>query len=540
MCGQPVLIPQRQPRAHTHSAPAEPHQQHQGSGQAADGQTQHVSFVDSKYFRLLAELSGAGGGSSAAAGPASAPLDAEASLPFSRMVPLQAGSSRLARRRSASLSQISLVPDNTQADLLARVDPSPSTAQSEPAEYRAGLSPDTLRASKSRSPRITEAALPDGADTEAGHGRDEPVTLDARSFNQGYYDRFFVEERKLGRGQRGSVFLCQHVLDKVPLGQFAVKAIPVGTSHTWLVRMLKEVHLLERLKHPNIIEYKHAWLENRQLTLFGPEVPCLFVLMELANGGNLEEFLRVQWDPLEPELGSAFAPIGLPGSSAARPVAESPADSPQTAGGLSSDRSSSDRIKRTFRAMRAAKRASHNLDLIWPPQSLATHLGSQMAQSSTSNAAIEGGIGVAPDGAKVRFLIEPVIRSLFSDICHGLAHLHRHGIIHRDLKPPNLLLRYADSSRSGIPRILISDFGECEVISDAVERERTGATGTLEFMPPELLRKDHNNQYLSNHSTKADMWSLGVVLYFLCYSSVPYAQVDDVDQLKLDIINFKS
>lgn len=59
------------------------------------------------------------------------------------------------------------------------------------------------------------------------------------------------------------------VLDQVPLGQFAVKAIPVGTSHAWLVRMLKEVHLLERLRHPNIIEYKHAWLEHRQLTKFG-------------------------------------------------------------------------------------------------------------------------------------------------------------------------------------------------------------------------------------------------------------------------------
>lgn len=35
--------------------------------------------------------------------------------------------------------------------------------------------------------------------------------LSDSSFNQGYYDRFFVEERKLGRGLRGSVFLCQHV-----------------------------------------------------------------------------------------------------------------------------------------------------------------------------------------------------------------------------------------------------------------------------------------------------------------------------------------
>lgn len=112
--------------------------------------------------------------------------------------------------------------------------------------------------------------------------------------NQGYYDRFFVELQKLGRGQRGSVFLCRHVLDDVELGVFACKAVPVGTSHSWLVKMLKEVTLLGQLKHPNIIEYKHAWLENRKLSQFGPEVPCLFILMELANGGNIEEFINIQ------------------------------------------------------------------------------------------------------------------------------------------------------------------------------------------------------------------------------------------------------
>ena len=28
-------------------------------------------------------------------------------------------------------------------------------------------------------------------------------------FNQGYYERFFVEEKQLGRGLRGQVFLCK-------------------------------------------------------------------------------------------------------------------------------------------------------------------------------------------------------------------------------------------------------------------------------------------------------------------------------------------
>ncbi|RKO88342.1 kinase-like domain-containing protein, partial [Blyttiomyces helicus] len=288
-----------------------------------------------------------------------------------------------------------------------------------------------------------------------------PAGLSEGSFNQGYYDRFFVEQKKLGRGLRGSVFLCQHILDQVPLGEFAVKAIPVGSSHAWLVRMLREVHLLERLRHPNIIEYKHAWLENRQPTVFGPEVPCLFILMELANGGNLEEFIQMQ-HAASPALSTPQARVA------------------------------------------AARRRS---------RSTPTHRS------------------LGPE-----YLNEREIWCMFLDVCDGLKHLHSHGIIHRDLKPPNLLLHYDEGVKT--PRVLISDFGECEVVSDERRDERTGATGTLEFMPPELLVRSSAGAYTGVHSPKADMWSLGIVLHFLCFSRVPYSQVDDVDILREEILGF--
>lgn len=35
------------------------------------------------------------------------------------------------------------------------------------------------------------------------------VRLNANAFNNGYYKRFFVEKKKLGRGFRGSVYLCE-------------------------------------------------------------------------------------------------------------------------------------------------------------------------------------------------------------------------------------------------------------------------------------------------------------------------------------------
>lgn len=37
------------------------------------------------------------------------------------------------------------------------------------------------------------------------------VEFPMRCLNQGYYDKFFVQIKRLGKGQRGSVFLCNHV-----------------------------------------------------------------------------------------------------------------------------------------------------------------------------------------------------------------------------------------------------------------------------------------------------------------------------------------
>lgn len=35
----------------------------------------------------------------------------------------------------------------------------------------------------------------------------------------------------------------------------------MGESKEYLIRMLREVRLLETLRHPNIIPYHHSWIE---------------------------------------------------------------------------------------------------------------------------------------------------------------------------------------------------------------------------------------------------------------------------------------
>lgn len=55
-------------------------------------------------------------------------------------------------------------------------------------------------------------------------------SLPSAVFNQGYFARFFRQERLLGRGGNGCVFLCRHELEGHVLGRFAVKIVPIGTT----------------------------------------------------------------------------------------------------------------------------------------------------------------------------------------------------------------------------------------------------------------------------------------------------------------------
>ncbi|GJJ74192.1 hypothetical protein EMPS_06550 [Entomortierella parvispora] len=366
-----------------------------------------------------------------------------------------------------------------------------STFGSPTSSSRASLDLDAASALQTESNNNTQASA------KSPH-------LSHNALNQGYYNRFFTETKKLGRGFRGSVFLCQHILDGIHLGEYAIKKVAVGDNHDWLVQMLREVHLLERLHHPNIVSYKHAWLENHQLHQFSPEVTCLFILMECANGGNLEEYIeRSSTDPF--------------------PSATDP-----DAAGTGSSKEHEMSVKERLLSEREERRQRRKGSI--------PALGKTTETTTTSQA--------SPPQHTRHYLSNTEIWSFFFDICEGLAHLHRLGIIHRDLKPPNLLLSFSNSKVKGSqgerPRILITDFGECEIIDQDAKRDRTGATGTLEFLAPELLAVDDHGRYTNEFSFKGDMWSLGMVLYYLCYSRLPYSQIEDVDVLREEIKEFKT
>jgi serine/threonine protein kinase len=131
------------------------------------------------------------------------------------------------------------------------------------------------------------------------------------------------------------------------------------------------------------------------------------------------------------------------------------------------------------------------------------------------------------------------IYSLFKDITSGLAYLHAANYIHRDLKPSNCLLH-----REGSGLIcLISDFGEVQ--PENMVRKSTGSTGTISYCAPEVLKRDIAGQY-GNFTTKSDIFSLGMILYFMCFGRLPYRsantiheELEDIDALRAEITDWQ-
>ena len=108
--------------------------------------------------------------------------------------------------------------------------------------------------------------------------------------------------------------------------------------------------------------------------------------------------------------------------------------------------------------------------------------------------------------------------NLFAEVCRAVQHAHLHGVVHRDLKPSNILVSMEDGRAQ--PRVI--DFGiakAAEASADAQTMHTAfgSVIGTLEYMSPEQAAGG-----ASPVDTRADVYSLGVILYELVTGSLPF------------------
>ncbi|PHH52051.1 eIF-2-alpha kinase GCN2 [Ceratocystis fimbriata CBS 114723] len=405
------------PTCHRSLQPSVPPSDQNGfEGGQAGGR--HESYVNPEYFRMLR------------AGAYSHRIANSGARPESEMRPGQggAGSPPLATSRSPLRRYVQpILPGSVSA---------PSNVFVENPEDE-----ESPSQSQQSSPRPGQRQQPSSG-------------IKREAFSPHYFRTFFVEEKVLGKGGKGVVLLVRHQIDGCTLGHFACKRVPVGNDHAWLEKVLVEVELLAKLSHPNLVSYRHVWLEDVQLSMFGPSVACAFILQQYCNGGDLLNYVA----------GSAPAAI----------------------------------TKEDLKAQLRRRRSRSQQD--------------------------------APSIPRRRLPLEEIY-SLFKDVTSGLVYLHANSYIHRDLKPSNCLLHHDDNSTVATT-CLISDFGEVQVENAA--RKSTGSTGTISYCAPEVLRKDAGGRY-GNFTTKSDIFSLGMILYFMCFGRLPYRNSNATDEEQEDI-----
>lgn len=112
--------------------------------------------------------------------------------------------------------------------------------------------------------------------------------------------------------------------------------------------------------------------------------------------------------------------------------------------------------------------------------------------------------------------------AVFSQVCHAIQHAHQKGIIHRDIKPSNVLVTLHD----GVAVAKVIDFGIAKAIHGRLMEEtlHTSAehfVGTPAYMSPEQLIAG-----ISHVDTRADVYSLGVLLYELLAGCTPLDEAE--------------
>lgn len=123
-----------------------------------------------------------------------------------------------------------------------------------------------------------------------------------------------------------------------------------------------------------------------------------------------------------------------------------------------------------------------------------------------------------------QIILPPQIAMLIlHDVCSALKYAHSRKIVHRDIKPANILI----SNRG---EVKLADFG---IASDSSEKEDKGLTmtkstlGTVAYMSPEQFEDS------SSCDNRADIYSLGVMLYEMLTGTKPFPSEFSLETLAI-------
>lgn len=121
---------------------------------------------------------------------------------------------------------------------------------------------------------------------------------------------------------------------------------------------------------------------------------------------------------------------------------------------------------------------------------------------------------------KGRLLVTDAL-NIAIQVAAGLSYAHQRGVVHGDIKPSNIMVL-------GDNLVKIADFGIAKMASARERKQEDGIYGTPPFMSPEQIQG-------KSIDVRSDIFSLGVVLYYMLTDRLPFP-AEDLGSLKNQII----
>lgn len=295
-------------------------------------------------------------------------------------------------------------------------------------------------------------------------------------------------EDYLGRGAYGDVIKVRNILDN---RRYAIKRIRLSQNYKVAKKICREVQILSRLNHENVVRYYNSWIEE----VDAQELDDMSAEGSIVSHGRQYQVDSDDSDDTDVDDDDNVLIVTTDDD-------ESSIEFEGTSNGQQDDVWTDQNIMETEIKDQVKRRKSANVRVMY--------IQMEFCEKSTLKLAIEEGL----------YKDQSRMWRLFREIVEGINHIHSNGLIHRDLKPMNIFIDCNDQVKIGDFGLATSSFLAIQTQDIAQDKSPndealTGLVGTALYVAPELMGDASKTVY----TLKVDMYSLGVIFFEMCNSS---------------------